>query len=108
MTSVGSLAIILVLIVGAAVAIKGPGLLAAAAAFLFAVLVHTLAGKTRKALSAAGDAPVAQDRWGHRDKNGQKLLARSLKLAMAQTSIASLYPEISRQAQMFSEQHAFA
>lgn len=106
MTPVGSIAIVIALIAGYLAIVKVPGLFVAAMTFALATFVHADAQRARNGLARIGDADAAPDPWGKADRSQQRLLRRSVRLTIRQTSITSMFPSVSGRAGDFAVRFA--
>ncbi len=70
---------------------RGPEFIAALIAVGIAIFIRTLAVRASDAL-VKSKSKISDDRWAKTSSSERRLLARNLRLTMAQTTLSSLYP----------------
>lgn len=91
MTPVGIIAVFLGLVASYQIAIRGPGLLAAALAVVVAMTLRTLSVRANRAILSLQRDP-ATDPWARSTGAQRRALARGLRYSVGLTTLTSMFP----------------
>lgn len=92
MTPVGMILVVIGLLAAYQTLARGPAFIAALIAVGIAIVIRSLAVRASDSLAKI-KPKESDDPWAKTSRSDRRLLARNLKLTMAQTTLSSLYPK---------------